>query len=64
MGFKWRRRRRRIPTMTKCVSRTMVLDSMFVITIVSLFCWAIIGLASGAALAQNEDNRCDILPAA
>ena len=55
-GVRWRRRRG-IPFMAACVcSRTLVVDSMFVVSIVSLLCWAL-GVASGAALAQSEDSR-------
>ena len=37
-------------------TRTLVVDSLLVVSVASLLCWTF-GAASGAALAQGEDYR-------
>ena len=55
-GVKWGRRssrRRSIPLMATC-ARTLV--DLLAVSFAALLCW-VVGGASGAALAQNEDAR-------
>ena len=36
-------------------TRTLVVDSLFIISVATLMCW-VFGAASGAALAQSDDR--------